>query len=347
MKKMQLSGEELRHISESLEMLMHAGISPADGFTMLAEDEKGGYSELLRELAGYCASGYSLSESLKKSEAFPAYMSSLIEVGEKTGRLEKSLSALAQFYDNRLRLERQIKTALLYPALLLIIMFIVIGVLLVEVLPLFDKVYGQMGSSLTGIAGVLLALGKVIKSIMPAICILVAVAAVLMIMISFSGSFRNSFLGFWKKNFGDKGVWEKINIARTAQAISMSVSSGLAIEDALTMAAKLTEDIPSFQKRCLGSIEDLSRGETLSDTLSRNRILPKTECRLLEVGMRGGLGDDAMQSIAERLLEESEYALASKISRIEPCIIVITAGAVGLILLSVMMPLVQIMASLG
>lgn len=347
MKNLQLSSREIRNLCENLYMLVHSGINPADGFTILAEDEKGEYKELLTMLADYCDRGFSMSMALKESGAFPKYVCSMVEVGERTGRIDKALAALAEFYENRLRLERQVKTTLLYPALLLGVMLVVIVVLLTEVLPLFDRIYGQMGSTLTGVAGILLVLGQAIKRALPVICVLVGIAGIFIFAVAVSDRLKNRLVRGWRRVHGSRGIWEQLNVARTAQALAMGMSSGLNIEEALDMAAKLTDDIPEFRERLTSCTADIAAGDTLAQALGKHRLLPKSECRLLEAGTRGGLGDEAMRQIAERLLEDSEYALSQKISRIEPCIIIVTAGLVGLILLSVMMPLIQIMAALG
>ena len=86
------------------------------------------------------------------SGVFPSYVGGLVEVGERSGRLEQALSALSQYYLHREQLNRQIRSSLTYPAVLLVLMLAVIGVLLVRVLPCHDRVY-LSGGELTGVAG--------------------------------------------------------------------------------------------------------------------------------------------------------------------------------------------------
>ena len=102
----------------------------------------------------------------------------MIEVGEETGRTEEALSALSQYYEQRARLDRQVRSALLYPAVMLVLMLLVIGVLLVRVLPIFDDVYASLGGRLTGVAGGLLAIGRWLDSAMPVLWVLLALVVV-------------------------------------------------------------------------------------------------------------------------------------------------------------------------
>ena len=83
----------------------------------------------------------------------------------------------------------------------------------------------------------------------------------------------------------------------------------------------ITEDIPEMKSRCELCAEKVKKGTPLSQALSESRLLPKAECRLLEIAVRGGLGDNMMAEIAQRLTEEGEYQLAQKVSRIEPCML--------------------------
>ena len=142
-----LSYEEISNLCLSLSTLIHAGIGAGDGLSLLAEDEEPSeYKELLLQLADKADCGFSLSAAFRESGAFPGYVCGLLETGERSGEVEESLSSLAKYYEERMHMERQIKSALLYPAVLLFIMLAVIVVLLSKVLPVFDSVYAQLGS---------------------------------------------------------------------------------------------------------------------------------------------------------------------------------------------------------
>ena len=104
--------------------------------------------------------GAQLSDAMDSVGGFPAYVSGMIRVGEQTGHTEEALQSLAQYYREREERDQQLRNALSYPAILMVLMAAVILVLLVKVLPVFDGVYASLGSRLTGFAGVLLQAGE-------------------------------------------------------------------------------------------------------------------------------------------------------------------------------------------
>ena len=343
-----LSYEEISNLCLSLSTLIHAGIGAGDGLSLLAEDEEPSeYKELLLQLADKADCGFSLSAAFRESGAFPGYVCGLLETGERSGEVEESLSSLAKYYEERMHMERQIKSALLYPAVLLFIMLAVIVVLLSKVLPVFDSVYAQLGSQLTGIAGGLLVFGQLLDRMMPVLCGLLAAAVIFLVFFSGVSSFREKILGSWNRKRGHKGVSGKLNHARVAQVLAMGMRSGLPVEEALELAAELVTDVPVIRDHCLKCASQLAEGHALTQTLREHEILPQKECRLLEAGMKGGAGDTAMGEISRRMQEDSEAALHRAVSQVEPALVLVTSVLIGLILLSVMLPLVDIMSAIG
>lgn len=138
-----------------------------------------------------------------------------------------------------------------------------------------------------------------------------------------------------------------MNNARVAQALSMGMASGLPLEEAVSLAENLMSDVPPAQQRCKDCRDRLDNGEGLSASMKESGLLPAAQCRLLELGQRSGAGDAAMEKLARDLQEESEAALEDKVSRIEPALVLVCSVLVGMILLSVMLPLMNIMAAIG
>lgn len=342
--KKQVSKEDLASLCLELSLLLHAGVGTGDALHLLAEEEESS-RELLERLAEQVDEGAPLHAALRESGAFPVYVCGLVEVGERTGRAEEALMSLSRYYEGRLRLERRVRSALLYPAVMLALMLVVIGVLLVKVLPIFDDVYASLGSRLTGIAGGLLRLGRWLEGAMPVLWVLLALCAVLVCAWALSHAFREKLTALWRKHWGDKGVARKLNNARLAQAMAMGMASGLPLEEAVELSASLTEG--AARERCLDCRRRLEEGGSLSGALEASGLLPPSQCRLLELGQRGGAGDAAMEKIAGDLTEESEDALEDLVSRVEPALVLVCSLLVGLILLSVMLPLMNIMAAIG
>jgi type IV pilus assembly protein PilC len=109
----------------------------------------------------------------------------------------------------------------------------------------------------------------------------------------------------------------------------------------------VTADVPKAKERCLRCKEALLSGEPLVDALRTSEVLPASACRLLSVGLQGGSGETVMAEIAEKLSEEADIAVTSRIEKTEPALVLSVSVLVGVILLVVMLPLINIMETIG
>ena len=338
-----ISNEDIASLCLELSLLLHAGVSTGDALSLLSEE--GDRRGMLKNMAERVDSGETLSAALRESGAFPTYVCGLVEVGERTGRTEEALSALSRYYEDRVRLSRRVRSALLYPAVMLALMLVVIGVLLVKVLPIFDDVYASLGGRLTGVAAGLLTLGRWLESAMPVLFIVLAALAALVLLFTVVGPLRRGITALWRKIRGDRGVSRKLNNARLAQALAMGMASGLPVDEAAELSANLMEG--GAKKRCQNCQKRLEGGESLGEALKESGLLPPRQSRLLELGQRSGAGDASMEKIARDLSEEGEAALDALVGRVEPALVLVCSVLVGLILLSVMLPLMHIMSAIG
>ena len=182
---------------------------------------------------------------------------------------------------------------------------------------------------------------------MPVLCALMAVVVIVVLLFSLSNSFRDKLLSGWRQRYGDKGISRKINDARFAQALAMGLGSGLPLEEAVDLCATLLQDVPDAAKRCRMCASRLAEGGELAETMKEMDMLPASACRLLMLGVQSGNGDAVMEDIARRLSEESNQALENKVAQVEPTLVLGTSLLVGIILLSVMLPLMNIMTAIG
>lgn len=347
MKRKILSHPDIAGLCQGLALQLHAGIRLGDGLFLLAQEETGPARALLDEMGRQLDEGGSLSAAVEKSEAFPAYVADMVRVGERTGRLEEALEALSAYYRERERMERQVRNALTYPSIILLLMLVVVGMLLVKVLPVFDAVYASIGGHLTGAAGGLLYLGQILSGMMPALWVLLAVAACGTLLLSCKRDLREKVLDIWRKHWGDKGIAARFNNARFARALAMGLSSGLALEEAVELASRLLENIPGAAARCHQCARLLEEGSGLGEALGSTGLLPLVSCRMLTLGFRSGSGDRVMEEIAQSLMDEANEALEDRVAKVEPAMVLTASLLVGVILLSVMLPLMNIMSSIG
>ena len=234
MKQKILTNEQIGSVCMALTHLLGSGIGAGDALALLRADERDAQrGRMLEAMAAGIDEGKTLSAVMGEAGAFPGYVCALVEVGERVGKLEETLEALSSYYQNRARLVSQLRSALLYPAVLLAVLLAVVTVLLVWVLPVFEQVYAQLGSGLTGIPAALLAIGGGLKRALPVLLAVLVTVVVLMLI----PAVRQRVSAFWKRHRRDRGVWGKIHRARFMQALSMSCSSGMDALEAARLAA--------------------------------------------------------------------------------------------------------------
>jgi len=348
MKKINLSNESVSVFCMEMSLLLHSGISIGDGLRLLADDETEiTLKSLLKELADKVNDGNTLSSALRETEYFPKYVADMTETGEISGRQEQAFQSLSEYYDGRFKLMNRIKSAILYPVILSVLMLIIIAILLVKVLPIFNKVYEQLGGEMKGIAGGLLQIGLFLGNIMPVIGVLLAIILIGFFIFAFNHNMRGKAMKLYHKYFGSRGLVKKVGTAHFVSAMSMGIMSGLNVEDALRNAAVIQDDVPAEKRRHDMCIQKLESGMGLAQAMRETQILSNSYCRMLELGIRCGSADTVITEIARRLQEEAEQKIEEKVGLIEPTIVVITSFIVGTILLSVMLPLMNIMSSIG
>ena len=346
-KQVLLTDYQTAAFCRGVSLQLHAGISLADGIYLLAEDEQGRIRQILQQMGKDLDQGALLSEALEWADCFPEYVKSMVKIGQQTGKLEQTLQSLGDFYEQRSIQKRQIKNALTYPVMIFVLMLVVISVLLIQVLPVFERVYESLGSRLTGMAAGLLYLGQLLKGTLPILLAALAVGLLAVLAYLKLAGFHEQVNCWLRSKFGDRGIARKFNNARFAQALAMGLSSGLPLEASMELAGELLGLIPGAAARLNSCAEAMEKGQSLAEAMGKAQLLSPAESRMLAVGLRSGSGDRVMEEIAERLSCQAEAALEDAVGKIEPTMVLISSLLVGLILLSVMLPLMNIMSTIG
>lgn len=343
MKKNLLSEEEIGSVAMSLSHLLHAGIGPADALVLLREDEPdAGKQAVFARMADLADAGATLSSAMDRSGCFPREVCALLAVGEAVGKTEQTLTALSGFYRERAALQRQIRSAVLYPTMLLGVLLAVVVILLVWVLPIFDTVYAQLGSHLTGLAGGLLVLGDVLRTALPYLCVFPAVLAVGLAI----PPLRMRLFSLLRRFGGDRGVSALTHNARFLQALTMATHSGMLPKEAICLAASVYGDA-AFTRRTQKSLAALEAGASLPRGLQAGGFLTASDSRLLDAGIRSGQSDAVLADITHRSTDLARDALVALVGKIEPALVTVSCVLIGAVLLSVMLPLLQIITAIG
>lgn len=337
MKQQKLSTSELSSLCMELYLILQAGIPLAEGMEMVVE---GTHSPQLTAVARSLQEGNPLYQGLEQSQAFPQYMIDMVRVGEATGNLDRSLRGLSAYYSRQQQLEQTLRRGVLYPAVLLVMLSLVLVVLVVEVLPMFNDVYAQLGGTLSGMGGVMLTLGTVLKTHWAA-----ALLALLLVVVGLGALVVRS------QRRGDRVLLSQklglaVATAKLASALAMALQSGLDTDTAMELAQELTQHPQLHQKLGVCRLQ-MEAGDSLASALRAQAVFAPLHCRMLAVGIRTGATDEVMEDIARRCDTSAQEAIDRYISGVEPTLVMVMSILVGIVLLSVMLPLAGIMSALG
>ncbi|WP_458407246.1 type II secretion system F family protein [Anaerotignum sp.] len=340
------SKEEISSFCLELFLLLKAGLPAEICFSILAEEEKDPAKKAildgLYEKAGY---GDSVYEAMREAGVFPEYMLKMVMMGEETGYLESVFRALSVYYEERRRIEQALKETVVFPIVLLVMMVAVVIVLMTEVLPVFQDVFAQLGGTLSPLAMFFLQIGTALQRARDFFLIIGVLILLMVFAILFHENTREKWNAFWTKRFEATKTGRLYDAAHFASALHMGVSGGLDTDRALEIAESFCED--GMKEKVLACRESALMGTPLADAIAEQELLKPMYCRMLSVGVKTGDLDAALEEISRRSEEEASAALQKMASRVEPTVVIILCVVVGVLLLSVMFPLVGIMNSLG
>ncbi len=282
-------------------------------------------------------------QALLESRRFPKYVVEMAAIGEVSGRLDEVMLALADYYDGVRSVERSIKSALLYPAIMAIMMLAVLLVIIVKVLPVFHLVFQDLGAGMSPFALALMNFGVLIGENALWISIVVALffGAVLFCLWNERGRAAAARLG--RKLFS--GLQKEIGITRFASSMSLMLRSGLDIDASLAMTANVIHD-GRIASQIAATRDFIDRGESFPNAVTKSGLFSGLHGAMLTLGFKTGTTDQVMENIARSYEEKVGDRISVLISAIEPIIIAALSVLAGMILLSVILPLMGVMASL-
>lgn len=344
---MTMPNNELAVFCEQMHMILKAGISAYEGISIMKEDAKNKETrDMIDKILEPLEVGDTLYNALKGAHIFPDYMLQMIDIGERSGRLEDVFASLSTHYKREHELNSSIKSAISYPMIMIIMMILIIIVLMVKVLPVFENVFQQLGTGMTGVSRVFLNLGTTMSHysyLLLGITIAIVLIGVYLTKTKKGKQQQQTLLN---KGFITKKLALKLATGHFSSGMAIALSSGLDIDESLMMAEKLVTH-PELKKRIEKCKEYLQEEANFSDALIKSQIFTGLYARLIQIGFKTGAMDETMTKIAQQYDEESQDQIANMVSIIEPTLVVILSIIVGLILLSVMLPLIGIMSNIG
>lgn len=339
-----LSNAEAASFCSQMGMILHAGISAIEGITIMKEDAASPQeAAILESIYDEFMKTGNFYEALKSSGVFPSYLLNMVRLGEQSGRLDEVMHALAAYYEREANIASAIRHAVTYPMIMVVMMLFIILLLLTRVLPVFHQVFHQFGTGVTGISKTLMDIGTAMNRYSVVFIVLFLLLAAAFLFFSRTAKGRELFLKAASKLRLSHGISDKTAACRFAGGMALTLRSGLTTEESLAMAGSLSEN-PVFQEK-LDKCRSLTEsGEDLSSALAESEIFSGLYARMVTVGYKTGSLDEVMQKIADRYEEEIDEKISHTIGILEPTLVAVLSVVTGLILLSVMLPLMGILS---
>ncbi len=326
--------------TRQLATMIDAGLAIVESLKALAEQTTNkAMQDVIRDITNRVETGDNFSDSLRKHpKVFDRLYTSMVDAGEKGGLLAEILSRVATFLEARQRMNKKIKSAMMYPTMVTLVAIAITIFLMVKVVPVFATVFADFGGELPKPTQYLINVSDFLK-------------ANLLFMLPAAGGAVYGWLWYIKTPKG-RAFWDhlrirlpvfghiahKIVLARFTRTFSALIRSGVPILDVMNIVANTaghTQMEASIRHAC----SDIEKGDGISAALSKHEIFPVMIIRMMTAGEQTGNIDTMMEKVADFLDEEIETILNGLTSLIEPLLIVFLGVTVGTIVVCMFLPI--------
>lgn len=346
-KKDTLETFELSLFCQQMALVLKSGIAPVEGVPLIAEElTQPRLKKALDEISDDITQGSSFYEALRNQSLFPEYLISMTQLGEKTGMLDRVMDNLAKYYDRDYRLQKKFRSSITYPLILMGLMLGVILLLILKILPMFANILSSLGGEMPQVTRVLLSLGQGLIQIGP---ILIGVIVLILIGIIYYGRTDAGELYFdrLRMNLPYLGkIYRKVSAARFSHGMALVLRSGMTFEEGLDAVEQIIGN-RYVRTKIIEAGDRIRAGETPADAFTQLGLYPNLFIRMMRIGHKTGELDQMMGKISDVYDEEVEDSLNLLANAIEPILVISLSAIVAVILLAVMLPLINIMSTIG
>ncbi len=323
--------------------ILKAGISPLRAIGIIKdqqEDER--MKAVLNDVYVQIQHGVSMSEAFNAyADRFPEVFVNMIEAGEATGSLDTNMERLGITLEKSHKLNAQIKSALMYPCIVLCLCVVILIVMMAFVIPKFADMFNSSGSELPGTTRFMLGLSDFIINRWP--ILLLVVGVIVFAVISFKRSdYGKNAIGKFKLRCPKVGpLYSKIIAAKFTRSLNSLVSSGVPVPAAMEISSRSVAN--SFvEKKLLYATNQVKQGVEISVALKEQEIFPEMVYEMIGLGEETGALESLLTKTADYFDQESEEALKRLTGLIEPATLVLMGGMIGFIVISIMQPIFNI-----
>jgi type IV pilus assembly protein PilC len=319
--------------------LIRAGLPILSSLEMLAKSQKNpAFAGQLQNVAARVRTGESISAAFEAQGGFPVIYTTTLLAGERSGNLEEVLGRFLSFQRISLSFTKKLKASLIYPALLITLVFGLFVFLITFVVPRFATLYDQLGTNLPSLTLALLALGQGAQHYILYVAPVVALIAFLIYRWSRTDAGADRIDGVRIKMPVFGVIWLKYQVALFSRTLSTLLAGGLPLVPSLETAARSIAS-KRIAKAVFSSVSSVREGKGLSQSLQGTKVFPPLSVEMIEVGESTGALPQMLNSVAEFYEEDVQTALTASLSLIEPAILIVMGVVVVVILIALYLPI--------
>ncbi|MEO0234215.1 MAG: type II secretion system F family protein [candidate division WOR-3 bacterium] len=297
------------------------------------------FKKVLSEMISDVESGLTLADAMRKHKnAFSELYVNMVKAGEEGGALETILSRLATYLEKNEALTRKIKGAMVYPAIISVVMVIAVAVMLIFVIPIFAGMFTSFGGTLPLPTAILVNLSNFLRKNI--VFIIIAIVIIIVALKSFQNTPQGRVffdkLALGAPVFGD--LQRKQVVARFSRTLATLLSSGVNIISALETTAKTAGNV-IVEAAILKARTAIQEGESISLPLSKEKVFPPMVVQMIRIGEETGGLESMLIKVADFYDEEVDAAVEALMSALEPLIMVVLATVVGGMMVAMYLPM--------
>ena len=314
---------------------------------LYGQQENATFKKMLKSIKESVEGGATLAESLKKfPKQFDDLFVNMVAAGEAGGILDTILRRLSVYMEKAAKLKSQVKGAMTYPIVTLIIAAIVLAVILVFVIPVFQEMFADFGSELPAFTQLVIDVSDFAKK---------NIIWLVIGLILFIFAFKKVYGTEKGREMVDEMVLKlpvfgvlirKVAVAKFTRTMSTMLSSGVAILEALDIVAK-TAGNKTIEKAVYSVRSDIAEGRTMADPLQESGVFPSMVCQMIAVGESTGALDSMLEKIAVFYDDEVDQAVENLTALIEPFMLVFLGVTIGGLVIAMYLPIFKMAGTIG
>ena len=335
--------DELVILSRQLATMIDSGIPVVSALDILSEQSDSPVlKNTLSEIRDSVNTGSSLSDAMSKhSGVFSTFFVSMVRAGESSGTLDDILDRVASYLEKTNALQKKIKSALIYPAVVSFMALAITLVMILKVIPVFKDIFAGFGAKLPGPTQFLINLSDFMTG---HFIMFVAILVTIFVLIKWymstdAGKLNIDRLKLKAPVFGP--LFKKVAISKFSRTLSTLIQSGVPILAALEIVAKTADNLV-VEKAVYSVKNNVREGESVAAPLAKSGIFPPMVTRMVSVGEKSGELEKMLVKIADFFDEQVDTSVEGLTSMIEPLIIAFLGIIIGGIVLCMFLPIFKI-----